>query len=298
MDINIKKIPIFLHIPKNTGTYIHYKNMHLFRRYGLKMGWDKDPYEGSSWNLKLNMISVVFKNKKVLSLFVYDNYNILKNNKNFNNTSDHESTIELYPFLYELLNNKLEIFSMIVASDGFNMMSKLNFDGLNVSDYICKIIKRQPVYYTIFRDCFSRTVSMYNYLNSYASKHEPTYKKIIYNSFEEYIKSHQLEDSWLIRQLSGIPDKESINEECFNNSCNILNRVKIADVKNVEEIFENVFKECYDVDDIIKNVEGEYYNKNSSEGVKIDFDTLDEDIKNIFLNRTVFERRLYNKYIV
>jgi len=102
----------------------------------------------------------------------------------------------------------------------------------------------------------------------------------------------------LIRQLSGIPDKESINEECFNNSCNILNRVKIADVKNVEEIFENVFKECYDVDDIIKNVEGEYYNKNSSEGVKIDFDTLDEDIKNIFLNRTVFERRLYNKYIV
>ena len=59
-----------------------------------------------------------------------------------------------------------------------------------------------------------------------------------------------------------------------------------------------MFKECYDVDNIIKNVEGDYYNKNSSEGKEINFYTLDEDIKNTFLNRTIFERRLYNKYII
>ena len=118
------------------------------------------------------------------------------------------------------------------------MISNLNFDGLNVFDYICKIIKREPVYYTIFRDCFSRTVSMYNYLNSNKSKHEPTHKKIVYNTFEEYIKSYQLEDSWLIRKLLGVPGDKCINEDYFNKSCNILNKVKIADVKNVEEIFE------------------------------------------------------------
>ena len=298
MDININKIPIFLHISKNAGTYISYKNMHLFREYGLSTGWENDPYEGSSWNLKLSIISVMIENKILLRVFVYDNYNILKYNKNFNITSDHEAKIELYPFLYELLNNKLKIFSMIIPSYGFKMISKLNFDGLNVFDYICKIIKRESVYYTIFRDCFSRTVSMYNYLNSNKSKHEPTFKKIIYNTFEEYIKSYQLEDSWLIRQLARIPDDEVINEEHFNKSCNILNKVKIADIKNVDEMIENVFKDCYNVDNIIKKVESDYCDKNSSEGIKIKFDTLDEDVKNTFLNRTIFERRLYNKYII
>ena len=177
--------------------------MHLFRRYGLSKGWHNDPYEGSSWNLKLSMISVVFKHEIILKVFVYDKYNIINNNKNFITIDDNRYKVELYPFLYELLNNKLEIFSIIIESYGFNMISKLNFDGLNVFDYICKIIKKESVYYTIFRDCFSRTVSMYNYLNSNKSKHEPTHKKIAYNTFEEYIKSYQLEDSWSDVKVGG-----------------------------------------------------------------------------------------------
>ena len=284
-----QKIPVFLHIPKNAGTYVLSWTMNLFRRHGVGKGWDISP----KWELKLRRLLVQHEANTIMTIFVYDSNEICKNNKEFvpHEVDAHVNTISLYPFLDELLNNKLEVFSIIIESAGFYSFKT------SLCNLIFKIIDKQPVYYTILREVFSRTVSLYNYITSEASFHEPSHKGIKSNTFEDYINSCELADSWLIRSLINIPDSKELNEDDFNAACILLDQFKISDISQVDQTIDELFYECYSIKRSDALIDSPEVNKNKQKiKTRILFHELIDQSKQRFLERTFFDKKIYDRY--
>lgn len=284
----MNKIPVFLHIPKNAGTYVLGITMSLFRHYGISKGWRNKP----NWNLNLRRILLQKEGVQIATVFIYDPEEIRKTNKNFksHHMDEYCNTVDIDSFLQELKNKKIKLFSIIIESRGLKYIKD------NLYEIICKQHGSFPFYYAIFRNPYDRALSMYHYITSSKSVHELTHKAITSKTFTDYIKSDKLEDSWLIRNLNNIPDYENITENDFNDACSILNNFKINDILNVNQLIDDVFFNCYGIT-ISNIVTNEIIDKNiTSYKNKICFEELDEETKKIFLNRTELDQKLYNKY--
>ena len=68
---------------------------------------------------------------------------------------------------------------------------------------------------------------------------------IKFKTFEEYLNSYQLEDSWLIRNLINIPDSREITEEDYYQACFILDQFKIKDISKTDFLINEAFIEYY-----------------------------------------------------
>lgn len=277
-----------MHIPKNAGTYVLGWTMTLFRYYGIKSKWNYKV----GWNYNLRRILLQHESEQIATLFVYDPYKVRENNRNFvqHSTNEYCNTVDLQNFLEELKNKKLKLFSIIVEDAGVQFIKE------NIYKDICKHNNSYPLYYTIFRDTYNRSESLYNYINSSKSSHEPTHNAIKSKSFSEYLNSYELEDCWLIRKLTNITDNELINEEIFNRACAVLDEFKIKDIKHADELIDEVFAECYDISQNIVNINERNVFKNSTSNDSFGFDDLDEITKEFFLKRTEFDKKLYKKY--
>ena len=277
----MNKIPIFLHIPKNSGTYVLSWTMCIFRYWGNQRGL----YGGD-----LRRISITQDNKTVMTIFAHVP-NCVNNTKFLTNALDKSNSfIDMYTFLSELLKKQIEVFSMCIEAAGFCFLRQ------KLMGLVLEMIKKEPLYYTCIRDAFSRNQSLYNYINSQNSVHELTHGCIKSKTFLDYIKSPEMEDSWLIRNLTGISNNISITEKDFENSCDILNIFKITNIKNVDQIMDDVFYECYMLkrDDVPK--ERRYIFKNETPIPKINFLDLDRETQDIFLKKTEFDQKIYKRY--
>jgi hypothetical protein len=285
----MNKIPVFLHIPKNAGTYVLSMTMTLFRYYGIIKGWRNK----TGWNLNLRIILLEQDRKQIATMFVYDPEEIRNTNADFKQHSENKycNIIDVDSFKKELKTKKLILFSIVVEDHGIKFVK----DGLY--EKFCEEIKSVPLYYTLLRDPFDRSLSMYHYITSSSSIHEPTHGAIKFKTFEDYLNSYQLEDSWLIRNLINIPYSREITEEDYEHSCFILNQFKIKDISKADNLINEVFLECYNIDqsiitDDLRNIEKNVtLNKN-----KICFSELNEETKNNFLKRTECDFKIYNKY--
>jgi hypothetical protein len=286
----MRKIPVFLHIPKNAGTYVLGWTMTLFRYYGIARDWNNKV----NWNYGLRRILLQHDNEQIATLFVYDPYNVRESNQYFiqHPTDKYCNIVELQKFLEELKNKKLTLFSIIIEAAGVHLIKE------NLYEDICKHNNSHPLYYTIFRDPYNRALSMYHYITSTNSVHELTHNTIKSKSFSEYLNSYELEDSWLIRKLTNITDSEIINEEIFNRACVVLDEFKIKDIKHTDELINDVFTECYNISQNIVDNNDRNVFKNSTSSDTFVFDDLDEKTKNAFLTRTEFDRKLYTKYCI
>ena len=286
----MNKIPVFLHIPKNAGTYVLGWTMTLFRYYGIANNWE----DRVEWDYNLRRIVLQYESKQIATLFIYDSYNVRDSNQNFvqHPTDKYCNIIELQNFLDELKNKKLTLFSVIVEPDGVQHIKE------NLYKDICEHNKSHPLYYTILRDTYNRSESLYNYIKSSKSSHEPTHNAIKSKTFVDYLNSYELGDSWLIRRLINITDSEIINEEIFNKACIILDEFKIKDIKHTDELINEVFTECYNISQNIVDNNDRNVFKNSTSSDTFVFDDLDEKTKNAFLTRTEFDRKLYTKYCI
>ena len=285
----MNKIPVFLHIPKNAGTYVLGVTMSLFRYYGTRKGWKNK----IGWNLNLRRILLQKKDKQIATLFVYDPEEIRHVNLKFKSlpTNEYCNVVDLNDFCKEFKRNQLTLFSIIIEDHGVKYIKDGLFDGF------CTQADSTPFYYTILRDPYERALSLYSYITSSASLHEPTHNKFICGTFIDYINSYQLEDSWLIRKLSKIPDNEKITEDAFNEACSILNNFTIKDIFYTDQLLQDTFLTCYGISQNLGDQTSINANKNSnSKKTKIKFDELNEETKKIFLERTEFDKRLYQKY--
>jgi len=285
-------LPIFLHIPKNCGTYILSCMMSALRWTGIINGHDKQ-CSNEEWRLKFRRLLVKENNKIILTVFIYDNNEIHKTDSSFIKDTGNVfvDSISLSNFLVILTLKKIQLFSVMIESEGMKYYRE------SLIENISKILNRNLTYFTVLREPFSRAYSMYTYLQGDQSTHEPTHNAINSITFYDYLKSSQLEDSWLIRELVGIDVTQELNEDMFVNACEVLDTFKITDVNNIDSLFNNIFKEVYDFEFINIPDTHKFINSNKTDvTIKITFNLLNEELKQTFQERTKFDEMLYSKY--
>jgi len=286
------RIPVFLHIPRNAGTYVLSVTMAFFRFYGLQMEWG----EKRDCPLDLCRYRLLNSHKKQLAtLFIYDPKGTRKRSKSIEPhpqcpnacTVDEEGVNGV---LKELKDGAADLFAIIIEPRGAGLVKNGYFD------MVCEQAGKRPEYFTVLRNPYERAFSLYSYLTNSGSRHEPTHGTIAASSFDEYIRSSQLEESWLIRNLCGIFDGAPITEENFEEACLILSKFKMADVSKTDALIEEVFRKCYGLNRSAIQDERDF-NKNATSGVKRNLCDLDEETQDLFLERTKFDLRLYKYFI-
>ena len=141
-------------------------------------------------------------------------------------------------------------------------------EGCFLAYKIIDLCEAEPFNFTIFRDPFSRQQSLYYYLTSDASAHEPSHHSIKENSFINYLNSSSLEDSWLIRVLSGVKSTTKLNKYWLEIASNFLdsNNFFIVDINHTDSAIKHVVEKCFNVPIEAIDLEQPFYN---STGQKI-----------------------------
>lgn len=278
-----KKIPVYLHIPKNAGTYL----IHVFTNYFVRL-------IGSASELHVQRLTV-FGDDFNLTLFVKFNSDYWKTDENIK--EHHFSAARArkcgFPTLKTYIENKqLNVLAIVVEPENGELRP-----SFSKVEQILNLCGSKGVYFSIFREVFSRQQSLYNYITGEESSHEPSHKSIKEASFVEYLSSDSLEDSWLIRSTTGMKDDWTITGFWFNQCCNFLNSLNflIKDIKNTDDIINEVLFSCFKEGLSSSDTNTNMRNSTKIEN-KITIDDLDKETKQKFLKQTYWDRKLYEMY--
>lgn len=278
-----KNIPIYLHIPKNAGSYL----IHVFTCYFIRL-------VRNASELHMQRLTVSGDNFN-LTLFVKFNSDYWKTDKNI---KEHHfiaprarkctfSTLKTY-----IQNQQLNVLAIVIEPEGGELRP-----SFNVTHQILNLCRVEPFYFSIFREVFSRRQSLYHYITGQESSHESSHGSIKEKSFVEYLSSDSFEDSWLIRSTTGMEDSWPITDFWFNQCCNFLNNFNflIKDIKNTDDIINEALFSCFkeglsdsDTNTTMRN--------NTKIKNKITIDDLEEKTKQTFLDRTYWDRKLWERY--
>lgn len=278
-----KKIPVYLHIPKNAGTYL----IHLFTNYFVRL-------VGNASELHMQRLTVVGDNFN-LTLFVKFNSDYWKTDKNI---KEHDFSASRackcgFPTLKTYIDNK-QLYVLAIAIEPENGELRPSFSKV---EQILNLCESKGAYFSIFREVFSRQQSLYHYITGEESSHEPSHKSIKEASFVEYLSSDSLEDSWLIRSTTGMKDDWPVNKFWFNQCCNFLDSFNflIKGIKNTDNIINEVLSSCFGED--LSNSDRAQPNLNSTKiENKITINDLDEAVKEKFLKRTFWDKKIWERY--
>ena len=278
-----RKIPVFYHIPKNAGTYVSDWMLIAFRYYRRTYtDWLKTHTPEKDTIKSIQIIENGFIIARVL---IGDPKHFCEKFPYFiQKRSGTEWDIEFENVTLNFIKN-LFIFGIIIESRGFKKRYNiLNlFKDCNFHEFL------------ILRDSFLRAQSIYNYNKSEQSKHEYSHGLIKAETLEEYILSNQLEDSWLIRNLTEIEDSVALDENSFNKAVNALANVKVYDIKYTNKAIQETFLNCYNFDSQqIKLNSWDMITKNETFDKKIKFEELPKNTQLVFLERTYWDNKLYN----
>jgi hypothetical protein len=272
----MQKLPVFFHIPKNAGTYTYNLAFQLVR------------FRLLSDDTILNII--VKKGDHIL-------YRVVCSAKNRPLSGKYK----------KIVPSKVAFF---VDPDDFNI-DDLNLYFVEVcgrsfgsyKDYIYKNLPRnlKPYEFMFLREPYGRTLSLFSYLRSPQSAHEPSHKVYDSNTFIEHLNSPQLQGSWLIHNLLNVPDPEIITQDHYEQTCNILDEMLVSDMSGVDDAIVKIFNECYNLGLDIKSFLNKRITRNlrsntTKDKLEYPFESLDEETKTHFLNQTKWDKLLYDKY--
>jgi len=265
MNFN-KKLPVFFHIPKCAGTYINNRCFSFFQQsFGGKSCYHIDVLKDGVITYRLLCTS----DKDLCRDYIPINKTCYQIN------------------FEDLRLGELNLFLLRVADAGFGTYKK------DIYSLLPENIK--PYEFLCLREPYLRTQSLYSYIQSSQSSHEDTNYKFGDMSFVDYLNSSQLEGSWLIRKFLKIPNRIPITEEHFKKTCDILNKMLVFGMEDIDESLFKVFMECYGMD--CRSIAAKVYDNKTKEKINTPFNSLDERTKTAFLNQTYWDKKLYEKYI-
>lgn len=284
-----KHIPVTLHIPRNSGTYQSW----LFQRFLVNSFEDT------------NMFNVrrICVNQPTYSLIFYCYMNdqaYLSDDRMDQTTEDERQTLcTMKTFLEYLRSDMLTIMSVFIVSKHTDNLD-MRDSWFDVRD-VLKIQNSIPYNFITIRDTFSRQQSIHNYLSSIQSKHEPTHKALT-RKLHDYVCSDKLEDSWLIRCLTGMPMSSAINRHWYSQALKFItdNDIKIVEIDHVIDSLEIIYKLCFDISFIKKVVTNNNIltmNTNKSRKMKIPFHKMSKKARVTFLSRTRWDRYIYQTLV-
>lgn len=282
----MKTLPVFYHIPKNAGTYVLDSMLILFRHYRRNhTNWlnHVKPEDDSIKSLQVIKDGVI-----IAKLIVGDPTYFCSQFSKFTTKHSHtEWDIQLSDVTTDLLDN-LFLFAVVIESCGVKCRENI----------LCLFKTWDLVQFLILRDPFLRAQSIYNYNMSQASLHDYSHGKILSNTFERYINSYQLEDSWLIRQLTNLSDNKGITQVEFDQTVNILKQFKIYDIANVDLAIQTIFLKCHEIDFCsIERRPWDIVTKNNACYNSIRLEDLPRPSQEVFKLRTVWDEMLYQKFV-
>lgn len=215
-------------------------------------------------------------------------------------------------FMSYLQQNEVFIFAVLIeprnSGSSFTKSQLVGWnDNLEFIDKLCTFYNRKPINFCILREPFSRATSLFNYVKSSDSDHEfitgdsrvCDFFDIKSETFEEYIETGELEDSWFIRQLLSLSHNQPITEESATLAINKLKDFKIKDITQVDSLIEEIFSKSYNLSflDLFKSNPDYSLNKHqSSKTNTLSFDQLSPELQQKFLDRTYWDRKLWERY--
>jgi hypothetical protein len=263
------KLPVFFHVPKNAGTYT---------------------YNVSFWSLCINLLDSekpwsleVFKNNKLSYRLICKLKDESQDEKYFRMDAGYWRRVSINNLDF----NDLDIYFLEVCDVSFNSYEEDIYKNLPAD--------LEPYEFLILRESYPRTQSIYSYIQSARSQHEPSHDSFSGMSFEEYLNSPLLEGGWLIRSLIDLPNEIPITQDHFEKACEILDRMLVFNVKNVDENLKKIFRYCYDID--TAKLRADSYKNKTADKIDTTFDSLNDKTKTAFLNQVKWDNDLYKKYI-
>ena len=299
-DYNRKKIPTFLHIPRCAGTTAIAWNTELLHAYCKKNNLKTIDEQNSSLNLRRLVVNV--KGIWQILVFCYDHANVHQSSPDFKTTrlkphptlkgkyiSEHDPYVDYIDIenLYKHIESgNIEIFSIIIEPQGANLGQRFS---LRICQELCNMVDADPCFYTALREPFEITKSIH--------AHSKTNK-----SFEDFVESDQLQDSLIIRALSDIQPSDEIAFYDYHEARRLLNKFKVKDLKEIEELIDEVFWECYQIKSSMLQVK--ILPKNTSkhkttlerEDLKLFNKTKKITLEQYFNGRVFFDDKIYKEY--
>lgn len=275
-------VPVFFHVPKNAGTFavsLIFLYLRIFRR---QIGGIINEYETNR-----NIVIRNAQNLELARILGYDPNNYCASVDDFVKGDSNDEThyyIDVEKITNEHLNS-FNVFTIILEADGFlhhnHILSK--FSNYNLKKFI------------ILRDPIKRMFSFFNYINSDSAKHEPTYGRIP-NNLSEYVNSHFIEDSWLIRQFANVSDTGGINDNHYDITYNELKHFDVADISNTENLIKQVYENYLNI--ILSDADRNSLSHDlvSNQSKKHNNDLSEHDLQ-VVNERIKYEIKLYNNLV-
>ena len=103
----------------------------------------------------------------------------------------------------------------------------------------------------------------------------------------------------MIRSIIGIPNLKEIREDDFEKTCTTLDKLIIRDIKNTNELIDEVFTKCYSLNaELLNNSNNSAMRRNETKQKKINLLELSCESVDVFKNRAKYDYKLYNKYVL
>ena len=293
-----KIIPLFFHIPKNAGTYLISMTGMLMRTYKYKYDSspvfrEKSKHFSPFFRVATTLEVLDDKDRPLATINAFDINGYIYKNRG------EDKDIQLVRGIYHRIHLKdlnkeiisaLDVFQVNIVDNGFPVFEDLLslFDSSSTGF----------IPHALLRDPFKRALSIFNYLNSQASAHEPTHKAIFANNFQDYISGIQNEDSWLMRKLLDIPNTEPLSDKLYNLFCEVFDLFRVTEVSNVDTLIDNVYEDCYNIflSDINEEWLSDVKKNENKEGHKISESEIPSEVLERFKDRTHYDYLILEKY--
>ena len=279
-NINEITIPVYFQMPKCGSTFVRHTLWKIADIYGKSFLNGNESVKRFNYHIKdpdsdlpIAQFGAVLKEGKTMPTFKNCHVRRLSfNKKNMDLISENFHVVYIFFTTFG------------IVSDHYNIILKYFQD-----EDLYKIISS--------RDPFQFEISLYDYIRSEKSKHEPTHKIIKEKTFEDYtMYSDHFGDSLLIRAFAGVGQDRQITDEDYELTERIIQKFHKIDVstQSLKLQMSKILEICYGIDsEKIECFPPVKSNKGVEHRIKT-IDDLPDYVRTKFLERKHYDYLLYN----